>query len=67
MTQLDKTTLAVVYLGLIFGVPAVCVVIAFRWTWHGVSAMAQKLGSFGLLLCRPFMVVRNGKQPSVRG
>jgi hypothetical protein len=67
MTQFDKTTLAIVYLGLLFGVPAVLAMVAAKLAWRGVSPIAQRLGRIGLLLCHPFIVFRNWKQSSVRG
>ncbi|HJN87616.1 MAG: hypothetical protein QF714_04450 [Dehalococcoidia bacterium] len=64
---LDKTTRAIIYLALLFGVPVVLAIIAVKLTWRGVSSTAQKVGSFGLLLCHPFMVIRRWEQSSVRG
>jgi hypothetical protein len=64
---LDKTTRAIIYPGLLFGIPMVLAIVAVKLTWRGVSSTAQKAGSFGLLLCRPFVVIRHRKQSSVRG
>ena len=67
MTPLDKTTLAVVYLGLRFEIPVVLAIVAVERSWRGVSAMAQKLGSIGLHLCHRFIVIRNWKHSGVWG
>jgi hypothetical protein len=64
---LDKTTKAIVYLGLLIGIPAALSVVAVKLTWRGVSSAAQRVGSIGLLLGYPFAVIRNRKQSSVRG
>jgi hypothetical protein len=65
--KLDKTTLAIVYLGLLAGIPVVLGMVAVKLAWHGVSSMAQKLGAIGLLLRHPSIVFRDSKQSSVRG
>ena len=67
MKPLDKTTLAIVYLGLLFGVPVVVAMVAVKLTWREVSSMPLKLGSVELLLGHPFIALRNWKQSSVRG
>ena len=65
--RLDKTTQAIVYLGLLFGFPVVLAIVAAKLARRGVLITALKLGSIGLLLCHPFIVFRNWAQSSVRG
>ena len=65
--KLDKTTMAIFYLVLLGGVFVLCAAFVFGWTWRGVPAIPLKLGSIGLLFCRPFMVFRNWNQSGVRG
>jgi hypothetical protein len=48
-------------------VPLACAVFAPGWTRRGVSSMAQKLGSTGLLLSHPSSPFVTGSSPTSRG